>query len=135
MSKFTVSECARRAGTTAHTVRYYDRIGLVSTPQRSDTGYRLYAEEDVERLRFIKRAQRLGLNLDEIRELLHTRDRGLCPCGHVREFVASHLQHVETQIAELARLRDDMRHLLEVGSLESPDGSCWPCIPDSSPGG
>ena len=63
MSQLTVSKLAEEAGTSPDTVRYYERIGLLPETERSASGYRLYGDEAVERLRFIKRAQRFGLRL------------------------------------------------------------------------
>ncbi len=123
----TVSELAERAGTTADTVRYYERIGLLPEPRRSDANYRLYDREDVARLRFVKRAQRFGLQLDDIAELVRIRDQGLCPCGHARSLLEGKLEEIERQIAELEELRGDIRGLLETGDVAG-DG-CWPCAP------
>lgn len=121
----TVSELAGRVGTTADTVRYYERIGLLPEARRSDAGYRLYEEPDVERLRFIKRAQSFGLQLDDIGELVRIRDEGLCPCGHTREKLNAKLEEIEQQIIELEDLRSDIRELLDSGEVAG-DG-CWPC--------
>jgi DNA-binding transcriptional MerR regulator len=63
-------------------VRYYERLGLLPKPERTAAGYRQYQQDAVERLRFIKSAQRVGLRLREIAELLAICDYGLCPCGH-----------------------------------------------------
>jgi MerR family mercuric resistance operon transcriptional regulator len=68
MSQLTVSRVADEAGISADAVRYYERIGLLSEPDRSAAGYRLYDDDVVERLRFITRAQRLGLRPEEIGE-------------------------------------------------------------------
>jgi DNA-binding transcriptional MerR regulator len=61
MAQLTVSDLARQAGVSPHTVRYYDRVGLLPTPGRSASGYRLYSPHLVERLRFIRGAKHLGL--------------------------------------------------------------------------
>ena len=80
----TVSKLAARASLTADTIRYYERAGLLPA-SRTESGYRAYVDEAVEILRFIKGAQRIGLRLQEIKELLDIRDRGLCPCGHTED--------------------------------------------------
>lgn len=126
MDELTVSELAGRAETTADTVRYYERIGLLPEAERSAAGYRLFGDDDVRRLRFIKRAQRFGLQLDGIRELLEVRERGLCPCGHARALLEAKIEEVETQLASLRRLRGELEQLLE-GGLADPGGGCWPC--------
>lgn len=123
MSAMTVSELAERTGTTADTVRYYERIGVLPQAARSPGGYRLFGEADVERVRFVKRAQRFGLGLDDIRELLEVRERGLCPCGHARELLAAKVDEIEAQMAALDRLHAEIRGLLEAGTA----GDGWPC--------
>jgi DNA-binding transcriptional MerR regulator len=76
MATLTVSMLAKRAGVPAGTVRYYDRAGLLRPAARSPAGYRLYGEDAADRLRLVKGAQRLGLRLREVAELLAVRDRG-----------------------------------------------------------
>ncbi len=127
MSELTVSEFARRVGTTSDTIRYYERIGLLPEVARSPSGYRLFGDEDVERLRFIKRAQRLGLQLEQIRQLVAVRERGLCACGHVRDQLNAKLKDIEEEIASLATLRDDIRETLEAGTRAG--AGCWSCEP------
>jgi DNA-binding transcriptional MerR regulator len=78
----TVSQLAGEVGLRADTVRYYERLGLLPAPTRTAAGYRQYNAEAVQRLRFIKSAQQLGLRLQEIAELLAICDQGLCPCSH-----------------------------------------------------
>jgi DNA-binding transcriptional MerR regulator len=78
----TVSALADRVGLSPDAIRYYERCGLLPPPARSAAGWRLYDEHAVERLRFVKGAQRVGLRLREIRELLEVVDQGQCPCGH-----------------------------------------------------
>ncbi len=127
MPGLTVSELARRVGTTSDTIRYYERIGLLPGVTRSPSGYRLFGDDDVERLRFIKRAQRLGLQLDQIRELVAVRERGLCPCGHVHDLLVEKLRDIEEEIASLTALRDDISATLEGGTRAG--ASCWSCEP------
>lgn len=124
MQGMTVSEVAEQADTTADTVRYYERIELIPEADRSDSGYRLYGSEDVDRLRFIKRAQRFGLRLEDIKELVGIRDRGLCPCGHARELLADRLSELDEQITQLRRLRADVSALLEA---DDTGPGMWPC--------
>ncbi len=126
MSDMTVSELGRRTGTTPDTIRYYERIGLLPEVERSPAGYRLFTGSDVERMGFIKRAQRFGLQLDQISELLEIRDRGLCPCGHARELLTGKLEEFDQQLETLTRLRADIAQLLEDDS-SSEASTAWPC--------
>lgn len=126
MKGLTVSQLADRAGTTPSALRYYERIGLLPEPARSAGGYRLYGDEAADRVRFIKRAQRFGLRLEEISELLDIRERGLCPCGHTRELLVSRLAEIDEEIAGLTRLRDDIEGM--VAELPAEAGSeRWQC--------
>lgn len=120
-----MSKLAGEAGISADAVRYYERIGLLCEPERSPSGYRLYDAGAVERLRFIKGSQRLGLKLEEIGELLDIRERGLCPCGHRRALLERRVAQLEDEMAALARVRDDINAMLDEGS-ESPD-EAWQC--------
>ncbi len=108
----TVSKLASTVGLTADAVRYYERIGLLSSPPRSAAGYRLYDEDAVGRLRFVKGAQRLGLKLSEIRELLGIRDQGLCPCGHADGLLHKRIDELDDEIARLTELRDELAQML-----------------------
>lgn len=127
MDEMTVSQLARRVGTSADTVRYYERIGLLPEAARSAAGYRLFAEDDVERVGFIRRAQRFGLHLDEIGELLDIRRRGMCPCGHARTLLSAKLVEIEEQIGSLQALRDDVRGLMDDGGVEGGAAAGWSC--------
>lgn len=109
----TVSQLARLAGVAPDTVRYYGRIGLLPETGRSDAGYRRFDASQAARIRFIRAAQRLGLRLTEVGELLDLKDRGLCACGHADALVRRRLEQVEREIAALDALRDELRALLE----------------------
>lgn len=84
MEGLPVGQIAGRAQVDAWTVRFYEKEGLLPKAKRSLSGYRLYEPEIAERILFIKKAQHLGLKLDEIKEILELSDRSRCPCGHVR---------------------------------------------------
>ena len=70
MQPLTIGKVARRAGVEVKTIRFYERQALIIPPPRSATGYRLYPESTIQRLRFIRRAKKLGFSLKEIKELL-----------------------------------------------------------------
>jgi len=125
MSHLTVSKLADRVGTSTDTVRYYERIGLLPEADRSASGYRLYGEEAVDRLQFIKRAQRFGLRLEAIGELLDVRERGLCPCGHTRALLQQRVAELDDEMASLARLRDDIRQMVDELPARETEG--WQC--------
>jgi NADPH-dependent 2,4-dienoyl-CoA reductase/sulfur reductase-like enzyme/DNA-binding transcriptional MerR regulator len=131
----TVSALADQAGLSPDTVRYYERVGLLPEPARSAAGYRLYDQAAVGRLRLIKGAQRAGLRLREIGELLQVADRGLCPCGHTEILLRERLTEVRAELDRLRGLETELTLLLE----RQPDPSCpdmtagaaaWWCAPD-----
>ena len=92
-----IGELARRSSVTVQTVRFYERLKLLPEPQRKDSGYRVYSETDLKRLRFVRQGKSLGFSLDEIRDILRMRERGHCPCGEVFSIAERHLQSVEQQ--------------------------------------
>ncbi len=124
MSSLTVSKLADQVGVSPDTVRYYERIGLLPEPDRSASGYRLYGDEAVQRLRLIKHAQRFGLRLEEVGELLQIRERGLCPCGHTRTLLERRMADLDEQIAALTGLKEDIAKLLDEAGPSAGPSSC-----------
>jgi DNA-binding transcriptional MerR regulator len=117
--RLRIGEVAARCGVNPKTIRYYEQIGLLPEPERLSSGYRVYGRNDVERLAFIRSAQRFGLALDEIREVLAFRDRGEAPCGYVREVVRREAARLDERIAELLEMREELGRLL----ARTDDGS------------
>ena len=95
---------ARDLGCNVETIRYYEKIGLLPEPTRSDAGYRLYGNDDRQRLRFILRARELGFTIAELRSLLGLVDGGEYTCGEVHDLMVEHLKSVRQKIADLKRL-------------------------------
>jgi DNA-binding transcriptional MerR regulator len=122
-----VSDVAGRVGLTPATIRYYERLGLLPTPERTSSGYRQYDEEVTDRLRFIKGAQRFGLRLEEIRELLDIQARGQCPCGHTQELLRTRVAEVDEEIGRLKNLRTDLLQMIERADCDAPASMSWPC--------
>jgi DNA-binding transcriptional MerR regulator len=116
----TVSALADRVGLSADTVRYYERVGLLPPPARSAAGYRLYDQDAVGRLRLIRSAQRAGLRLREIGELLQVADQGQCPCGHTETLLRRRLAEVQAELERLRTLEAELTRLLE----RRPDSPC-----------
>ena len=121
-----IGELAQRQGVTTKTIRFYESIGLMPDPSRTASGYRSYEEPDAERLTFIKTAQRLGLSLDDIREIIAMRDSGTRPCGYVAEVLDRQLKDLDRRIREMRDLRDELRQLQHRAALE-PDGDAAYC--------
>lgn len=112
MGDATVGRIARDAHVDAWTVRFYEKAGLLPKAKRSPAGYRLYGPEVAERIRFIKKAQRLGLRLREIREILELADRGSCPCGHVRAVLKAKLAELTRKVSDLNVVQSSIRTAL-----------------------
>ena len=106
-----IGELAGQLGVTTKAIRFYERIGLLPDPPRTPSGYRSYEEADVDRLVFIKTAQRLGLTLDEIKEIIAFRDRGEQPCGYVADVLQRQVTDLDARIREMRALRDELRRL------------------------
>jgi len=110
-----VGAVAKAAGVGAQTLHYYERLGLLPRPKRSAANYRLYSPEAVRRVRFIKKAQALGLTLEETKQILDLKDHGREPCRKVAELGEKHLREID---AHLTRLRAYRRALAQaVGAV------------------
>jgi DNA-binding transcriptional MerR regulator len=107
-----VAELAAEVGLTPDTIRYYERAGLLPAPARTTCGYRAYDAAAVERLRFVQGAQRLGLRLKDIADLLAIRDTGSCPCEPAEQLLTRRLAEVDTELARLTALREQMAAML-----------------------
>lgn len=113
----TIGALARAAGVNVETIRFYQRKGLLSEPERPWGGIRRYGEADVARLRFVKAAQRLGFNLDEIGQLLKLDDGA--HCSEAAELAALRLADVRARLADLAAMEAVLAKLLvECGARE-----------------
>ncbi len=100
-----VGSIAKAAGVGVQTLHYYERVGLLPKPKRSATNYRLYSPEAVRRVRFIKKAQALGLTLDETKQILDLKDHGREPCRKVAELGEKHLQEIDARLNQLRAYR------------------------------
>lgn len=119
---YFIGRAAAAAGLTIKTLRYYEAMGLLPPPDRTESGYRVYSASDVRRLGFIVKAKRLGLTLREISEILAIRDGGQVPCIHVQHLLQRKVRVFEGQIAALTALRDELRRLARRCSREIRHG-------------
>jgi MerR family transcriptional regulator, copper efflux regulator len=103
-----VGEVARRSGVGVEALRFYERSGLLDRPSRTENGYRLYGEEVLERLAFIKRAQALGFSLEEVGRVIAEKRAGQTPCAEVREIVRRRLQELDERMAQMRRYRREV---------------------------
>jgi Cu(I)-responsive transcriptional regulator len=112
MARLAIGSLAKRTGTKVETIRYYERIGLLPAPARTDGNYRSYDEAHFGRLSFIRRARDLGFSLDQVRELLGLADERDRSCEAVDQIARQHLAEVERKIADLTALRDELTDLI-----------------------
>jgi MerR family mercuric resistance operon transcriptional regulator len=124
MAVLTRGEVAEQAHVHVETLRYYERRGLVSRPLRSVSNYRLYPEDTVRRVRFIKRAQDLGLSLKEIKELLALRAAPKTQCGAVRERTVAKIKDIEEKIRGLQAMKKALAKLVAECSGRGPITKC-----------
>ena len=118
----TIGFLAKAANVNIETIRYYQRIGLITEPDKPLKGYRSYPTETLKRIKFIKRAQQLGFNLKEVAELLqlgngNSKDR----CSDVRQRAELKREHIDQQINDLKNLRSTLTQL--INSCKSDNGS------------
>ena len=99
-----IGEIARQVGVNRKTIRYYEEFNLLPKSKRGENNYRVYSQDTVKRLSFIKKAQGLGFTLSEIKEVLILRDRGFTPCNHVQE---RELKKLKSEWAKMRTVQDD----------------------------
>lgn len=118
------SELAVQAGVNPQTLRYYERQGLLSSPQRTSAGYRIYGQEALRRVRFIRRAQAVGFSLGEIATLLHLSGGKPTDCRAARELAADKAVEVDRRIEDLLVIRELLGQLVERCDEDAEPGRC-----------
>ena len=116
-----IGSVAKESGVPIKTIRYYEELGLLKTSGRTEGGFRIFSSDVLARLNFIKRSQRLGLSLAEIKDFLDIHDRGELPCEHVKIKLEDKISEIEQQIQQLQILKLELQGLL----------SGWETIPEN----
>ncbi len=115
---------ARQLGVGVQTLHYYEREGLIPPPERSRGNYRMYSPALVERVRFIRKAQALGLPLNEIKDILRLAAEGTSPCGRVQTALAEKLAEVDERLRRLREFREELATLVaDAPALSTHRGS------------
>ena len=122
-AELTIKQLADAAGVPPTTIRYYERIGLVLPASRSASNYRLYDDESLERLRFIRAAQSIGFTLDDIRGLLGDGGKAPC-CGDVQQLIEERLAEIETRMKELRHVQRVLKASLAKCKKSNPRKRC-----------
>ena len=120
----TIGQLAKEAGVGVETIRFYEREGLLAKPRRSPSGYRQYPPEAVDRVKFLRRAQRLGFTLREAKELLALRDDPDAGRRDVREKATEKLADIDARIAELQAMRAELGRLVDACDGGGPATGC-----------
>ena len=114
--RYRIGELAAKAGMTERTIRYYEEVGLLDSVKRLDGGMRVYTDDDLRRLKFIRKLKVLGLSLQEMNELeaLYRRQRSnRAVLPRLMELLDAHLASVDDRLSELRGLRDELRSYRE----------------------
>lgn len=112
MGPFTIGKLAKATDTKVETVRYYEKIGLLSAPARSGGNYRTYDEGHLRRLSFVRRARDLGFSIEQVRELMGLADQRDRSCAAVDVIAAQHRRAIERKIADLTALARELDRLI-----------------------
>lgn len=118
-----IGEVAERSGLASSAIRYYESVGILPEPDRTDSGYRGYADRDIDLLRFVARLRALEFPLSDVREIVALRRDGKAPCGAVRATISREAAAVKTRIEDLKKLQQELR-TLERQAKDLPDD--WP---------
>ncbi len=125
-----IQDLSRKTGVSAKTIRYYEEISLLPAPARAESNYRQYTEQDVERLRLVAGARRLGLSLNEIQEILALRNRREAPCRVLLERIKQKADEITERIRALQRIETELRDLHSLGQtfpVDDVDGKNCVC--------
>ena len=104
MGSFTIGQLSRSTGVNIETIRYFEKVGLIASPPRTEGGHRVYGDDHLRALGFIRRARELGFTPQEVRGILALGGPTNACCDEVREIASRHLDTVRSKMADLARL-------------------------------
>lgn len=107
----SIGDLSRKTGVKIPTIRYYEQMGLIEPPERSEGNQRRYSRRELERLSFIRHARDLGLNIEAIRELIELSAHPEQPCAHADRIAAEQLQAVREKITKLQRLETELERI------------------------
>ena len=124
MNGLTLGRLVKQVGIGIETVRFYERQGLIKPPPRTDSNYRIYPEDEVARLRFIKRAKNLGFTLSEIKDLLFIRHDPHATKADIKNRTLDKLEDVKQKISDLTRIKMALEHLASSCDGHGPLEEC-----------
>ena len=118
-----IGEIAKGLGISPKTVRWYEAQGLLAEPERTESGYRSYSVEDIERLKFIRKAFAFGFSSKEIKDILELRTHGAAPCALVIDLIGGKISAVKQQIKDLQQLERELTELRRQWKSKQKEGS------------
>jgi Cu(I)-responsive transcriptional regulator len=121
---FRIGDLAKHAGVKVVTIRYYEQSGMLPACERTAGNYRVYAQEHMQRLHFIRRCRELGFSLEQIRDLLLLSTSKSPTCADVCGIAADHLKEVESRITDLKRLASELRRIGSSCNGKRPSAEC-----------
>jgi DNA-binding transcriptional MerR regulator len=121
---FSIGDLARRTGVKIPTIRYYEQMGLLKAPERSEGNQRRFGKKELERLAFIRHARDLGITINSIRELIHLSGHAEKPCADADRIAKEQLQSVRERIAQLKRLENELERIATCCTGETV-GDCY----------
>ena len=121
---YKIGEVTRRVNVNKETVRYYEKRGLIPKPDRRRSGYRIFTQRHIDQIKFIKRSQKLGFTLKEIKELLDLRMDEDTTCSEIRSEAQRKYQDVVEKINDLKRIKSTLTDLIDSCSGSGPKGDC-----------
>lgn len=122
--QYTISQLAKAAEIPTTTVRYYERIGLVEPEDRSYGNYRLYSDESLRKVKFIRAAQAIGFTLEDVKALLSDDAGGTPKCGNVQGLIEDRLADIEERLKDLRHVRRVLRSALEKCKRQKKSDCC-----------
>ena len=128
MKQLTIGKLAEMTGVSADTLRYYEKMGLLEGTPRSQAGYRLYDQDAVRVVRFIRGAKELSFTLDEIRQLLTLKQSDKSTCGEILKHTEAKIKEAEHRIKDLKEIRKVLKALAEQCPADDTPSDCCPIL-------
>ncbi len=110
--RYSIGQVAKVANCKVQTIRYYEQIGILPAPDRSEGNQRIYSHHHIDRLSFIRHSRELGFSLEQIREILALVDEPARSCGEVDRIARAHLEEVESKIERLEEMRRELKRMI-----------------------
>ena len=123
VQSLSIGQLAAAGGVQISTIRFYERSGLLASPSRSKGGHRQYGSDDIQRVRFIRKARELGFSVDQVRRVDSIRAGSPAECERARQLAETHLHRIQREIVDLKRKEELLSRLITLCG----EGNCVPC--------